>query len=102
MVNLGNRREHPLIINPGKPPTRLRRVPFTEKVFEEGWLQGLIESYPELLPIAEIEPAFTPLISIGCEVETGVGVIDNLFLSPHGYFTIVETKLWRNPEAVVK
>jgi len=100
MVNLGNRRDaYPLIVNPGKPPTRLRRVPFTEKMFEEGWLQGLIESNPELLPIAEIEPVFAPLISIGCEVETGVGVIDNLFLSPHGYLTIVETKLWRNPEA---
>lgn len=37
MVNLGNRRSaHPLIINPGKQPTRLRRVPFTENVFEEG------------------------------------------------------------------
>jgi len=100
MVNLGNRRNaHPLIINPGKPPTRLRRLPFTENVFEEGWLQGLIEANPELLPVTEIEPAFAPLVSVGREVETSAGYIDNLFLSPQGYLTIVETKLWRNPEA---
>ena len=100
MVNLGNRRNaYPLIVNPGKPPTRLRRVPFTESVFEEGWLQGLIETNPELLPVIEIEPAFAPLVSIGREVETSAGYIDNLFLSPQGYLTIVETKLWRNPEA---
>ena len=30
---------------------------------------------------------------------TAVGSIDNLYLSPQGYLTIVETKLWRNPEA---
>jgi hypothetical protein len=29
----------------------------------------------------------------------GVGRIDALFLSPSGYLTIVETKLWLNPEA---
>lgn len=100
MVNLGNRRDaNPLIVNSGERPTRLRRVPFAEKMFEEGWLQRIIESNPEVLPVTEIEPVFAPLIPIGCEVETAVGVIDNLFLSPHGYLTIVETKLWRNPEA---
>jgi len=68
-------------------------------MFEEGWLQGLIETNPEVLPIAEIEPAFAPPVSIGREVETAAGFIDNLLLSPQGYLTIVETKLWRNPEA---
>jgi hypothetical protein len=28
-----------------------------------------------------------------------VGYIDNLFISADGYLTIIETKLWRNPEA---
>jgi len=68
-------------------------------MFEEGWLQDLIEDNPELLPVAEIEPAFAPLVSVGREVATESGSIDNLFLSPQGYLTIAETKLWRNPEA---
>ncbi|MEA2045927.1 MAG: hypothetical protein U9N48_05320 [Euryarchaeota archaeon] len=49
--------------------------------------------------MAEIEPAFAPLLSVGREVATDVGSIDNLYLSAQGYLTIVETKLWRNPEA---
>ncbi|MFC2000694.1 hypothetical protein ACFLXE_08100, partial [Chloroflexota bacterium] len=74
-------------------------IPFTEREFYEGWLQELIRENPEILPVNEIEPAFSPLVSIGKEVGTHVGDIDNLFLSPQGYLTIVETKLWRNPEA---
>lgn len=49
--------------------------------------------------MTEIEPVFAPLVSVGREVETSAGYIDNLFLSPQGYLTIVETKLWRNPKA---
>jgi hypothetical protein len=52
-----------------------------------------------LLPVSEIEPAFAPLVSVGREVSTVSGSIDNLFLSTQGYLTIAETKLWRNPEA---
>lgn len=100
MADLANRRDaYPVLVNPDSSLARLERVSFTEKMFDEGWLQGLIEANPELLPVTEIEPVFAPLVSIGREVETGVGTIDNLFLSPQGYLTIVETKLWRNPEA---
>jgi len=100
MAVLGNRRGgNPIVLNLGGSITNPRRVPFTEKMFEEGWLQDLIEDHPELLPIAEIEPAFAPVVSVGREVATPSGYIDNLLLSPQGYLTIVETKLWRNPEA---
>ena len=100
MASLGNRRSgDPIVLKPDGLPIHPNRVPFTERRFEEGWLQELIRSNPQLLPVMEIEPAFTPLVPIGREVPTGVGNIDNLYLSPHGYLTIVETKLWRNPEA---
>jgi len=100
MATLGNRRDaNPIIVNPDGSTTKIRRFAFTETKLEEGWLQDLIENNPEVLPVAEIEPVFAPLVSIGREVETSVGYIDNLFLSPQGYLTIVETKLWRNPEA---
>jgi hypothetical protein len=32
-------------------------------------------------------------------VGTDTGSIDNLFISPRGYLVLVETKLWRNPQA---
>jgi len=100
MTISGNRRDaNPVVLNPDGSASRPGRVPFTERMFEEGWLQDLIEDNPELLPVAEIEPAFAPLVSVGREVATASGSIDNLFLSPQGYLTIVETKLWRNPEA---
>ena len=28
-----------------------------------------------------------------------MGALDNLYISPHGGVTLVETKLWKNPEA---
>ncbi|MDO8688745.1 MAG: hypothetical protein Q7R39_01815 [Dehalococcoidia bacterium] len=76
-----------------------RRVPLTEKKFDESWIQSVIERNPNILPVSEIEPAFAPLISIGKEVSTKAGAIDNLFLSAEGYITLVENKLWRNSKA---
>lgn len=88
----------PMAISDGAA-SRPRRVPLNLRRIEERWLQERIRVYPELLPVDEIEPVFAPLIPIGFEVPTAVGPIDNLYISPSGYVTIVETKLWRNPEA---
>jgi len=89
----------PLMIPDGETPVKLERVPLTGKAFQEDWMQELIHNYPSLLPVTEIEPAFGPLVSIGRELTADRWFIDNLFISPQGYLTIVETKLWRNPEA---
>ena len=40
-----------------------------------------------------------PIVSLGREIPTAAGPIDNLFLSRNGYLVVVETKLWSNPEA---
>ncbi len=97
---MGNRRfGNPVLRDSNGKITMPKRIPFTEKLFDEGWIQELIRANPELLPVEDIEPVFAPLISIGMEVPTEAGSIDNLYLSPQGYLTIVETKLWRNPEA---
>ena len=64
----------------------------------EGWLQQLIFEHPDLLPVDEFDESFAPLIPIGREVATKSGAIDNLYISPVGRLTIVETKLWKNPE----
>ncbi len=99
MINRGNRRYgQPILINEGKA-NRLDRIPIDAKTFNEDWIQKLIHDNPSILPISEIDTGFTPAISIGREVSTTVGYIDNLFISPDGYLTVVETKLWRSPEA---
>ena len=79
--------------------TALARLPLTEKAFSENWMQELLAVRPELLPVEELDASFGPEICIGREVKCNVGAIDNLYISPRGKLTIVETKLWRNPEA---
>jgi len=64
----------------------------------EEWLQNLIFRHPEMLPVREFDESFAPLIPVGREVTTNSGDIDNLYVSPVGRLTIVETKLWKNTE----
>jgi hypothetical protein len=99
MINKGNRQQGSPYFISSDNSLKLERVPLNEKHFLENWLQKLIHENPQILPIEEIESAFAPLISIGREISTSVGFIDNLYISPNGYLTLVETKLWRNPEA---
>lgn len=74
-------------------------VDASEGAFSEKWLQETLRRHPDVLPTDDIEPAFHPLIPIGREVHTEAGPIDDLFISYAGYLVVVETKLWRNPEA---
>jgi len=78
---------------------RLTQIPYGSPPFREEKLQQLLSENPEIIPINEIEPAFSPLVLLGIEIPTSAGSIDILFSSPSGYLTIVETKLWDNPEA---
>lgn len=66
-----------------------------ENVLQEEWLQELLYSHASILPLRLFDEAFSPAVPIGSEIAS----IDNLFISPKGLLTIVETKLWRNPEA---
>ncbi|MFN2459018.1 MAG: hypothetical protein ABR502_12525, partial [Chitinophagaceae bacterium] len=99
MISKGNRRGGLPTFVEGGIIQKLERIPFLAGTFKENWIQQLIHTQPHILPIDDIESNFSPLIAIGREVSTNVGPIDNLFISPTGYITIVETKLWRNPEA---
>lgn len=78
---------------------QFRPVAATEGAFSEAWLQETIRRYPQVLPVEDFGPVFHPLVPIGKEVPTSAGSIDNLFISHAGYLVLVETKLWRNPEA---
>jgi hypothetical protein len=96
-------RQHlaPVILDdPESGGTRvLSPISGTEAPVDERTLQGLIAAHPELIPVDEMEPAFGPLVCLGQEVPTPAGPADVLYTSPQGYLTLVETKLWRNPQA---
>ncbi|REJ67498.1 MAG: hypothetical protein DWQ31_11220 [Planctomycetota bacterium] len=64
----------------------------------EHWLQERLYDHPELLPVEDFDDIFAPPIPIGREIATGSGSLDNLYVSPDGGITIVETKLWKNPD----
>lgn len=70
-----------------------------QKLYDEGWIQNLIHNNPSILPVGELEPAFFPLYPVCRELKTSAGYLDNLFVSENGSLTLVECKLWRNPEA---
>jgi hypothetical protein len=93
-------RQHctPLIISNGHC-SALRRVPLDQRKVDEGWLQTLLFEYPQLIPVEDIEPVFARLLPLARELPTPAGPVDLVYISPAGYITFVETKLWRNPEA---
>ena len=74
---------------------------FLEKTdaFDEASIQELIFDYPDCLPISDIDEAFNPVIPVCLELNTPVGPLDILMISPNGELIIIETKLWRNPES---
>ncbi|MBM3136060.1 MAG: hypothetical protein FJZ89_12430 [Chloroflexi bacterium] len=89
----------PFVINDKASGEQLLPIDYHARIYNEAWLQWVSVKHPEILPVAEIEPVVSALIPIGREVITDKGIIDNLFISPTGYLVLVETKLWRNPEA---
>ena len=92
-------RAYPFTLEEDASGRKLKAIEVREKRYDEAWLQEVLRRQPDILPVAEIDVIFHPMISIGREVSTEAGSIDNLFISYRGYLTLVETKLWRNPEA---
>lgn len=88
-----------LIDAPGQS-TRWRRLPIGQTGGRnEAWLRDTLLSNPEILPVREIDPAYGPLTPLCTELRTEAGPIDAAFINPEGKLTIVECKLWRNPQA---
>lgn len=92
-----------MLVRGGEPALALERLRLGSADHEgdqrELFLQNLVHEHPEIIPMAEIEPAFTPLVSICRELPTTAGPIDNLWLTPEGGLVIGECKLFRNQQA---
>jgi hypothetical protein len=65
----------------------------------ELFIQNLVHSNPDVIPMAHIEPAFMPLIAICKELPTPAGYLDNLWITPEGAMVLGECKLVKNPQA---
>lgn len=89
----------PLLIGQTGEPHLLQATPVGRPPFSERKLQDTLARHPQLLPVTHFDPLFGPPICIGREVGTGAGPLDLLYVSPSGYLTLVETKLWKSSEA---
>lgn len=83
----------------GAPAATLNRVPLASGGRNEAWLRDFLLKHPEALPSAEIDPAYADPIPVCREMSTPAGPIDALFVNQQGALTIVECKLWHNPQA---
>jgi hypothetical protein len=88
----------PVIIRDGRT-VPLHRVDFADSFHDEDWIQRLLFENPQLIPFEELEPAFKGSVAVAREVESGAGPVDILYVNSDGLLTVVETKLWRNPES---
>ncbi len=93
----------PILIPPGGPSEPLEKIPLsangTSADYDEAWLQKLLFCHPEALPIEEIDRAYAGAVPVCTELNTPAGPIDALYATPQGRLVVLETKLWRNPEA---
>lgn len=90
---------HPRIIDQDANLRALQPVGTGTQQFDESWLQQLLFAHPDLLPIADIDSTFGTLIPLAREFPVSSGYIDVLYATADGQLCLVETKLWRNPEA---
>ncbi len=69
------------------------------EAFDERFIQDLVFENSDCLPIAEIDEIYYPVTPVYTELNTAAGSLDVLMVTTRGRLIIIETKLWRNPEA---
>jgi hypothetical protein len=84
----------PLIIK-DKSVNSINRI----EEFDELTIQDLVFNYPECIPVSDIDESYNPIIPVCTELRTPVGPLDIFMITPNGDIVIIETKLFRNPEA---
>ena len=91
----------------GQDIEKLRPISFSRQdhaSFDETLLQRIVDQTPDILPIRDFYPSVSSVYSLGREISVDLGerqgFIDNLLVTNDGHLVLVETKLYRNPEAV--
>jgi hypothetical protein len=89
-----------LIEREGARPFQAERLALGETSGRnEAWLRDTLFENPKILPVEQVDPSYGPLIPLCKELRTAAGPVDIAFINRHGQLTLVECKLWRNPEA---
>ena len=88
-------------------PALLDRISYSNAAsypFREDYLQWLLDTTPQVLPIRDFFPTVLSLCSLGREIPVDLGrkegYIDNLFVTNDARLVLVEAKLYRNPEGI--
>ena len=71
----------------------------SENPVDEVRLQEILFRHAEILPLAEIDPAYGDPVPVCMELGMRAGSADALYLTPAGQIILAEFKLWRNPGA---
>lgn len=97
---MSSRQHAPLILIDEAGSRRLPPISMQSDEYNEARIRDLIFAHPEAIPVQEIDPSFGPLVPICTELYLGPKCrADALFLNSLGMPTILECKLWHNPEA---
>ena len=90
-----------LLERDGATPMRAERLAFGETAGRnEAWLRDSLFAHPDLIPLRDLDPTYGPLIPLCTELCIDASRrLDIAFISQFGRLTLVECKLWRNPEA---
>ena len=98
-----SRHGNPIFYKEGHPAFPLTNLRLGQRGHEgdhrEEFLQTLVHDHPDVIPMAEIEPAYRPLISVCKELNTSAGSVDNVWITPEGGLILGECKLIRNPQS---
>lgn len=89
----------PIMIDESGHQQTLVRLEFADRGYDEAWLQKLLFDHADLVPIGELEPVFGDHVAVCRELPTPAGPVDLVYVNSSGFITLVETKLWRNPDA---
>lgn len=82
-------------------PSRSMREGLLGKTLEDA-LQTFFENYPEIIPGKQIDPGSEDpprFVLLRREMPVGSWALDHLFVDQRGILTLVETKLFQNPES---
>jgi hypothetical protein len=88
-----------LLDESGEPETGERIYVGDIKRRDEAWLRDILFDHPEIIPAGDVDSAFGPLIPLCKEMRTDAGPIDAVFIDERGRLTLIECKLWKNPQA---
>lgn len=82
-------------------PSRSMREGLLGKTLEDA-LQTFFENYPQIIPGKQIDPGSEDpprFVLLQREMPVGSWALDHLFVDQRGILTLVETKLFQNPES---